>query len=103
MVTKKTKKPVKAAKKAAKKAAHAALAVPCLGSDIANTIVDGCTGVGHVNPSTPLGTIFPTDTRRTAFCRCVLDGARAAGMAPDPVVPCSPTTTIAQVVGALTC
>lgn len=75
--------------------------VPCLPAQTATGIVFSCLGK-PVALNQTLGQIFQNDNARAAFCRCVTTSARHAGIA-NPNVPCSASTTVGQVIQAISC
>lgn len=83
--------------------AFAATAAGCLDQEVATAIVFGCIP-GPVPLSTLLGTLFPSDVVRRGFCGCVFNTAREAGSIITPgAVPCSASTSVGEVIDAISC
>ena len=83
----------------------AATAAGCLDQETAADLVYSCTGLkGEVSPGTTLGSLFPSDVERRGFCGCVYTKARKAGSTVRPGdIPCSPSTTIGEVIDSIAC
>jgi len=76
----------------------------CLAQGVATALVFSCTGVGEVDPSVPLGQLFPSEIQRKGFCGCVFNKARMAGSTITPSgVPCKPGTKVADVIDSISC
>lgn len=73
-------------------------AKPCLPRPQAVVLVRSC-GTDDFALSTPLGNIFPDPNQRLQFCQCVADGVPID----KSEVPCGATTTLQQVVDAISC
>jgi hypothetical protein len=81
----------------------AATAAGCLDQEVATALVFGCIP-GAVPLSTLLGTLFPSDVVRRGFCGCVFTTARNAGSIITPgAIPCAATTTVGDVIDAISC
>jgi len=71
---------------------------PCVDRPDAENIVFGCAG-GEIDVDTELGALFPNPTAREKFCRCV---SNKSGV-PRSDIPCGSSTTIEDVIEAITC
>ena len=72
----------------------------CMSRSDAEDVVFGCVGK-DVKVDTKLGDLFPNPEIRRNFCGCVVKAAKAKEV--DVDVPCNPSTTIEDVIEALTC
>jgi len=83
--------------------AFRATAAGCLDQEVAMAIVFGCIP-GPVPLGTLLGTLFPSDVVRRGFCGCVFNTARQAGSIITPgAVPCAASTSVGDVIDAISC
>jgi hypothetical protein len=80
-----------------------ATAAGCLDQEVATDLVFGCIPNGAVPLDTALGTLF-ADVARRGFCGCVFGKATAAGAAiSEGDIPCTATTTVGEVIDAISC